>query len=151
MSKKIYEYKEVDVGQVPKLLGSQVEWLWIWDYWDGPLSGMVKHNGSWYWCFCFSETEKRFKKKKKSQNAWFRRFLIVELTSEQLADEKYWNDLFCRHVRTDTTSYEARRSNIEIEPTNNHKLFYEPYSKRAKPDYSKIKLSVGLSINKRFC
>lgn len=134
--RKYVDIKEEYVKQLPRLLKSQVGWLWISDFWDGPLSGMVKYHGSWYWCFCFCENDGIFKKKNKSQNTWFRRFLIVELTVEQIAGEKYWNDLFCEHVRTNTTAYEARKDK-NMEPTNNHKLFYESYSKRAEPDYSK--------------
>lgn len=137
--RKYVDIKEECVKQLPKLLKTQVGWLWISDFWDGPLSGMVKYNESWYWCFCFCENDiEENEEENKSQNTWFRRFLIVELTSEQIEDEKYWNDLFCEHVRTDTTSYEARKDK-NIKPTNNHKLFYEPYSKRVKPDYSKNK------------
>ena len=62
-----------------------------------------------------------------------RRFLVLELSPQQLAEEEYWHELFREKVGTHCDYDEAH---LEVKPQEKHHEFYEAYQKRAKPDYS---------------
>ncbi len=69
--------------------------------------------------------------------SWYRRFAVIDLTPEQVADEQYWHDLFRLHVGTHT-DYEdnEQRTPGAVLPKAGWNRFYDRYKERPKPDYS---------------
>jgi hypothetical protein len=68
---------------------------------------------------------------------WYRRFAVIRLKPEQLMDEKYWHDLFRRHVGTHTDyGDDERRTLGAVLPKDGWNEFYDRYQKRPKPVYS---------------
>jgi hypothetical protein len=112
----------------PRIAGDEVQLLWPSDYWDGPLSGLLVFRGERCWFQNVAENEDFT-----DPAAWYRRFVVLRLTSEQLEDELYWHDLFRKHVGTHT-DYGAERG--EVLPREQHRHFYDAYRLRKPPDYS---------------
>ncbi len=115
------------VTQIPR---ENVRILWHSGFWDGPLSGMLEYDGDQCWFEMFSENED-------DDPTWYRRFAVIQLSPDQLADENHWQDQFRRHVggHTDYDSGQER-SHDSINPEEQWSQFYEKYKARAEPDYS---------------
>jgi hypothetical protein len=115
------------VTQIPR---ENVRLLWHSGFWDGPLSGMLEYDGEHCWFEMFSENED-------DEQTWYRRFVILRLSPDQLADENRWHDLFRKHVggHTDYDS-EQKRSHDTIKSKEQWSQFYDEYKARPEPDYS---------------
>lgn len=68
---------------------------------------------------------------------WYRRFAVIRLTPEQIADEQYWHDLFRQHVGLHTDyGVDERRNHGAVLPQTGWNQFYDRYKERPKQDYS---------------
>ena len=123
---------------LPRLDPSDIRYLWFDDFYDGPLSGMLRYQGRPYW---FENPEVRWAEQSGTVFGDYsapRRFLVVELTAEQLADEEYWQGEFRRYVGGYGDFDEEGRpvGRRGLQPEERHHLFYEPYERRAPLDLS---------------
>lgn len=102
--------------------------LWVHDYYDGPLSGMLVYNGRKCWYECCDMTGEGGGKA-----AW--RYVIRQLTDAQVAEEERWHALFVEHVGDHWTIHDHGERGT-VRPVSEHAKFYDAYSKRAPVDYS---------------
>jgi hypothetical protein len=104
---------------IPRVGRGEVNYLWVSEVWDGPLSGMLEWNGANYWFEMFAENE--------SENpTWSRRFAVLRLTGELMegALERHAN--FQRYVGTHYDCGESVEPKGLKPPENWHK-FYDKY------------------------
>ena|ERR1051325_2045953 len=116
-----------DLGQTRKISRNQVRLLWHCDFWDGPINGLCEFNSRKYWFTLLDDGEPD------ALDALPRKFALVELSPEQLADEERWHKLFREKVGTHC---DLEEPHPEVKPKESHREFYEAHEKRAKPDYS---------------
>lgn len=111
---------------VPEVSRADVRFLWVNDFYDGPLQGVAEVRGLRY-LFDIIDRDS-LGTDDESRTYW-----LIALSAEQLRDEEEWNDLFCSKVGThfDYTGRTAPHSE-ELRPDE----FYEPYRLRAQPDFS---------------
>lgn len=104
---------------------SEIRLLWHADFWDGPLSGMLRYAGEECW---FEVLE--------SETALARRYAVLRLSPSQRADEERWHDLFRRHVGHNC-SYDENNKRIPglVHPREEWHHFYGAQAKRIKPEY----------------
>jgi len=106
--------------------------LWHSAYWDGPIDGLLNYQGKKYWFQRFDEPSDRIV---------FRRFLIIELSPDQLSEEEYWHELFRQKVGTHADYDETgRRQSYVIHPEELHNEFYDAYKNRLALDLSDNRL-----------
>ncbi len=98
--------------------------LWINDYYDGPLQGIVELNGK---RLLFDMIDRDLLGQK------HRRFWLINLNRKQLAEEQKWHELFCKNVGTHL-DYTDRERHTAL--TSECHKFYDPYKERKEPDYS---------------
>lgn len=105
-----------------------VRLLYACNYYDGPLSGRCIVDGEEYWfelhkdheiCVPVEDDDDSFVR--------LRIFDLIKLTPEQEAQEKYWRDLFERHVGTHWLYDENNKKIGEMGPVESHHLFYDEY------------------------
>jgi hypothetical protein len=116
---KLSEVSGDDYLNLPQLNRSEVNVLWADDFWDGYLSGLLEYHSGKYWfqmCKDFDSDDQLF----------YRRFLVIELSEEQLAEEQFWEDLFQEKVGI----YPNKQ------PEEMWHEFYEPYKNRKPRDLS---------------
>lgn len=123
--------------RVPQVERDEVRLLWYSDYWDGPQSGMLIFGGKQCWFEVVVENEDSLD--------WNRRFAILTLSADQLADENRWHDLFhrCVGTHTDYTEYDDQQDGPPegiMRPRELHSEFYDAYKQREPRDYSKCEV-----------
>jgi hypothetical protein len=117
-----------DLNVVPRVDRAAIRLLWHDDFWDGPTSGMLRYQGEDFWFQMFEESEDE-------ASDWYRRFLIVRLSADQLADERYWHELFRENVGTHADYDEhGHRPVGSMKPKDRWGAFYGPYRQRTSPD-----------------
>jgi hypothetical protein len=125
------KYKDLTAGRnyrdLPRLPEDEVRLLWHDDFWDGPLSGVLEYRGERLWYLLHEEAPE-------SEPGWYRRFLVVRLTPDQLREEEYWQDLFGRCVGTHADYGDSGRVLGELQPKERWSEFYDAYAKRAPMD-----------------
>lgn len=114
------------IATYPQVAESDVKLLWHGDYWDGLIDGMLLHQGEKCWY-------ERIAENANDDDQWYRRFVIVRLTPEQLADALLWHEMFQTHVGTHTDYDDPCGS---VRPREGMHLFYDRYKDRIQPDYS---------------
>lgn len=117
---------------------------WHSNYHDGMLSGVAEYRNELVWFECCDDLMTDYLR---SDNIdidyeipgfnFYRRFLIYELSDEDVKELTYWHDLFCKHVGEHTNYVNNERSSSRCLPYDTHKLFYEPYKHAEKRDYCK--------------
>lgn len=116
--------------QLPPITRTDVRLLWHFDFYDGPISGMLLFNGRRCWFQMVAENEE--------PNGWYRRFLIVALSEEQIATEERWHELFREHVGHHTDyDAEGHRNSGTTRPREEWDHFYRPYGQREPLDLSR--------------
>ena len=109
---------------IPKMEESDFKVLWMDDYYDGMLVGMLEYR----------DRKSRFEIiTDYTENIRPRIFAIIELTQEQVNEESYWNNLFKKYVG----NHNNFDSNDELKqhPQTMHHLFYNQYKQRTSPNY----------------
>ena len=115
----------------PQVALGEIRLLWHSDYWDGPRSGMLVYNRQTYWFDVCEESDEE------SDEPYYCRFVIIALSAEQMQDEAFWHDLFRKNVGTNTDyDVNGRQANGIPRPQEMWPAFYEPYKKRAVPNYT---------------
>jgi hypothetical protein len=115
----------------PQVARDALRLLWHSDYWDGPRSGMLDFNGERCWFQVVAENEDE------NADGWYRRFAIVRLSPEQLAEECRWHELFRSNVGVHT-DYDAfgKRQIDAVRPREQWGEFYDAYKGRRPLDLS---------------
>ena len=72
------QLKENQYIQLPKLNRNEIEILFVSDFWDGPMTGMLFYRSKKYWFEVCSESIET------DYNDYYRRFLVIKLTGEQI-------------------------------------------------------------------
>jgi hypothetical protein len=98
---------------------SKIDYLWIGDFWDGPLSGMLILDGSECWFECFAESEEE-------GSPWYRRYAVVSLSPEQLKQEKEVHADFQQYVGRHWDC-DASSEDRGVRPQEKHHLFYDKH------------------------
>lgn len=96
------------------------------NWWDGPLEGMCMHNNEKHWFHCEDEDD-----------SGLRKFSIIKLTTEQIADEEKWHELFKKTVGESYPYVDGVRVK-ETEPLKPQSMwheFYDVYKLRKRTEY----------------
>jgi len=101
----------------PKVPEKDVKFLWENDRWDGPLNGMCLYKDKKMWFECAGEDDDRY-----------RRYILIELTPDELAKEEKWHNLFREKVGTHT-EYENGKRSGKVKSHETHHEFYDEYNK----------------------
>lgn len=119
-----------------------VKLLWHNAYYDGPLSGILLYRSKMHWFQIFEplrtdEVRNRVDKEGVIWSDHFTRYLVVELSEEQVKEEVHWHELFQQKVGTHT-DYDNSGQRIigEVKPREMWNEFYEPYKLRRPSDLS---------------
>lgn len=95
------------------------ELLWIGNYYDGPLSGMVRISGEMMWADCIDECSDE-------RCGLFRRFKVMRLDPEAIAAETEQHALFAKHVSGDGLDGWVFKP-MSYRPRGEWSLFYDKY------------------------
>lgn len=114
---------------LPQIPRADVSLLWHCDYWDGPITGLLLWHGERLWFQMIDESGE-------NEAAWYRRFLLIRLSEQQLRDETWWHELFRQHVGTHNDYKRAEDDPGTVRPGEQWNSFYIPYSKRVPLDLS---------------
>lgn len=106
-------------SNLDKLTQDDYKLLWISDYYDVPISGILQIGVSIYWFEMIQEN------KHKPKEDWFRRYAVVKLSTEQLEKEIKVHRDFQRYVGTHWDCVEIKDSPKFIEGQS--KLFYDQH------------------------
>lgn len=82
---------EIDLAGLMKIAPSELRLLWVNDWYDAPLEAVVDHAGKPCLMVLHDESEDEA-----GEHRY--RWILVELTAEQRADEERWHALFVEHV-----------------------------------------------------
>ena len=109
---------------VPEILYDELNFLWIQDYYDGMLDGMLKYKDQKYRFEIITDFTK---------NVYPRIFAIITLTESEIKEEEYWNELFEKYVgnHNNLETTEERK----LKPQSGHHLFYDEFNKRKFKGY----------------
>ncbi|HNT76083.1 MAG TPA: hypothetical protein PKH77_13800 [Anaerolineae bacterium] len=128
--------------QLPQIDVKEVRMLWHCAYWDGPLDGILLYQGKLHWFQIFytlrtDEMQSRVDEENIAWNDYFVRYLIIELSEEQIKEEEYWHGLFRQKVGTHTDYDENGHRTIgALAPKDMWSEFYEAYKTRTPRDLS---------------
>lgn len=115
----------IEHAPLPRIDRGEVRLLWHSGFWDGPTSGLCRHDGRKCWFEMCAEGGEG--------DGFHRRFLLLELSPEQMEDEERWHDLFRRKVGTHCDHDDPKG---EVLPRDSRREFYDEYEKRGQVDYS---------------
>lgn len=133
---------DITAGQnyrtLPFLPFADLTLLWHCDFWDGPQSGLLNWRGERYWF----QVQEEYAPPEGDEAAypWYRRFLVIRLTEQQLRDKDEWHELFRRCVGTHTDyrpNGDGMRGVGVVRPREQWAEFYDAYQQRTPPDLSR--------------
>jgi hypothetical protein len=118
----------VELESIPKIAATDLHLLWVNDWDDGPLEAVVEHRGQACLMILHDEDETRAEEY---------RWLLLELTEEQLADERKWHALFAENVGQHWCFHGP--SIVHPPPPQNPdpEAFYRPYRERPPLDLTR--------------
>jgi len=126
---RLRDFSPDKVNKLTKVKRIDLKLLWQSEYWDGPLNGLLSYEGLKYWFQVFDEPN--------DYSPDVRKFLINELSSEQLREEEQWHELFRQKVGTHTEYDEDGKGQIgELRPEEEWHEFYDAYKNRLVRDFS---------------
>jgi len=125
----------------PEFKNEDVKWLWHSDYYDGPLSLMVKINDKKYWAEFIDEIEWTEQYGPEPNDVDLHRarfFVVLDPGQERIEYEEYWHELFrtCVGTHTDYDESGTRNTGKVIPQGDSWKFFYGRY----KADYEEMNL-----------
>ena len=130
----------------PVLNKSGMKLCWHNNYWDGPISGILEYNGGRYY---FDQCDE-WDGVDQSGDAWYRRFLLYELTKEQMDEELYFHDLFQKYVGTHTDyNNDGKRQIGATKPRELWDNYYNEEKNRKKLDVKDNKIIGWFGSNKK--
>lgn len=139
-------FANIDLSKYPKVENPKL--LWHSNYWDGPLSGAVEYEGK----MCFFQMAEENIPGEDEKPSFYRRFVILELSPEEIEEENYWHALFREHVGThtdyehDPLSSGRSRAHGRVKPSSEHHKFYDPYKQREHKDYTENRVLAWFEI-----
>ena len=121
----------------PKIDKSEIQLLWHCNYWDGPITGLLKYQDKKYWfemCKNYQHYLGLFNEEIEEieEFEYFRCYTIHELTSEELIEEEKRHELFRTHVGTHTDYNENGTQTGSVNSDANIQEFNDKY-KNIKP------------------
>lgn len=96
----------------PQLDGKDIHWGFIADYYDGPISGVVKISGVVHWADCYDEAPWH-------DSSWYRRYKVYRLSGESANEQTRRQQEFERYVGTHWTD------GGEVRPQSEWHKFYD--------------------------
>lgn len=118
--------------------GGAFRMLWHCNYWDGPLSGVVMYKDREHWFECVLEGV--VGRTTGGEFLTARAFAIVEMTDEQIAEQRYRHESFEKHVGTHTSyTYENGKRSRQIgavHPEKDWDKYQEEVKDRVPQDLS---------------
>lgn len=104
--KELKKSTEKLLHRINNIHESQLKFLWFQDFYDGPLNGILE----------FENKEYRYEIVTNYTKAIYPRiFALVELTEDELKEEKYWYDLHKEIVKDQYTDVEANKKYYKLE------------------------------------
>ena len=91
---KLKDLRNNQPNNLPKIEFKETQNIWVSDYWDGAMSGLLEYQNKLYW-FEMTQENENWKK-----GEWYRIFAIIELTEAQLKKEFEVHEDFQRFVGT---------------------------------------------------
>jgi hypothetical protein len=91
-----------------------LQYLWINDYYDGPLTGMTLFNGEKHWF-----------KIKRASNRRGNLYFLYKLTPDQITHEEYWHKMFEKYVGTHWTYINGKRQAGGVHSSGQWNEYYE--------------------------
>lgn len=133
-------YSEVkitkNISLLPKINEKDLKFLWYNDWWDGPISGMLTYQNKKYWFDILSEDGS-------SPDVYYRRYLIIELSEEQVKHKEYWHDLWVEGMGSNSVPDEnGIRHTDNLKPLHIRNAFTKYY----KEIHTEIDLSENIVI-----
>jgi hypothetical protein len=117
---KLMELKSgTSLNVLPKLSDQDYQFLWIGDYWDGPISGMLQSKRDEYYFNVIDDNPSQ-------GDSWYRRYAVIKLLGEQLEREKEIHADFQRYVGTHY-DYVLPEEDRQVRPSELHHLFYDKH------------------------
>ena len=131
---KYKDFKEDIVESLEYYNDSQIDVLWIDDFYDGMLSGICDIKGKKCKAEMISESSQE-------KCDWYRKYIIIELTEQQYKEELYWHNLFLENVGNhwDNTSEQKAIGNV-VHSRDKWDNFYIPYKEKYKPNFNENKV-----------
>lgn len=118
-----------EINAHEKIPAAQVTLLWAYDYWDGPLSGMAELNGEMFW-FSWIDVDDL-----DCDFSGTRRYWLIRLSAEQLAQERQWNQLFRKFVGKHMDyDNKGQRQTGDTCPISEWKYYYQQAGNSQGPD-----------------
>lgn len=111
---------------VQEILYDGLTFLWIGDYYDGMLEGMLKYKNKKYKFKIITDYTKQI---------YPRTFAIINLTENEIKEEEYWNEQFEKYVGNHNNLETKEES--KVKPQSEHHLFYDEFNKRKNKGYDK--------------
>ena len=111
-------------NSIPKIEESDLRVLWMDDYYDGMLVGMLEYGNRKFRYEIITDF---------TENIRPRVFAIIELTQEQINEESYWNNLFIKYVGNHN-NFDSD-DELKQHPQTMHHLFYDQYKQRTASNY----------------
>jgi pantothenate kinase-related protein Tda10 len=99
--------------------------LWVGDYYDGKLDGILKYKNQKYKFEIITDYTKAI---------YPRIFALIILTADEMKEEDYWNEQFEKYVGNHY-NYNTTDERI-IKPPSAHHLFYDAFNKRKNKNYN---------------
>jgi hypothetical protein len=128
--------------RLPQIDEKDIRPLWHNDYYDGPISGILLYQERIHWFQIFldlrtDEAQDLIDHGGIASNHHFGRYLVLQLSEEQIREETYWHELFQQKVGTHTDYNENRQRVLgALKPRDLWDEFYEPYKTRKPEDFS---------------
>lgn len=120
---------KVPPNSLPRLEEGAYQMLWYSGFWDGPISGMLSFQGQDHWFEMVQENEVF------ARDQWYRRYVVLKLTPEQLTKERQVHADFRRYVGKHTDYVSDRQTPEESQSKDQAHLFYEEHGEycRSQP------------------
>jgi len=92
-----------------------IKMLWVKDYYDFPLTFICEYMGNKCYGKVVSDVGERIK------------YHLYSLTSQEIAEETKWNNLFKEHVGGHWEYLNGDKQDASLKPEREWAKFYEPY------------------------
>jgi len=120
-----------DLSNVPQIDRKDIKFIWYNDWWDGPINGMLLYQNRKCRFDLFDREESV------NPGNTLQRYIVIELTAEQIETEEYWHALFVEKAGSHMVPDEnGIRQTDRVKPSETWGEFYEPYKNREKADFS---------------